>query len=212
MAVAGMQKTSPSAVPLPVSPNASQSDFEALIDLLATDEPVGEDPFKSEVSHPQRTLDLRDEGGRLDFTKIKALFSSNGINLRDSAPLSSEGDKGGDDGAQRAHDGPPQLPGSPLRTSAVSTPVPSQTSINIVNPPSFESGLPPDVAESTPLATTRPLERDNLDLIDLSSDQPPWASESTGAFPSGVPTSFHVSPPFVRNVIVAVLEHAYSPC
>lgn len=97
--------TSPTTVSLPASPNRTQSEFEALIDLLGTDEPAGQDlggsPKKSEAND-QPAHNLRDEGGRLDFVKISALFSSNDPNLRSSSALSSKTEKGSIDQTEHA--------------------------------------------------------------------------------------------------------------
>ena len=97
--------TSPTIVPLPASPNRTQSEFEALIDLLGTDEPAEQDPGgspKKSEANDQPAHNLRDEGGRLDFVKISALFSSNDPNLRSSSALSSKTEKGSIDQTEHA--------------------------------------------------------------------------------------------------------------
>ena len=75
------------SVPLHVSPQATASEFCDLIDLLAADEPcITGNP---NLGAPGARSDLRDEDGRLDFVKIKALFASP-IDVADNqTPLSS---------------------------------------------------------------------------------------------------------------------------
>jgi len=58
--------------PTPMSSGKSQSDFDALIELLATDGPI---PTNSNESSTE-DQDLRDQEGKLDFGKIQALFTS----------------------------------------------------------------------------------------------------------------------------------------
>ncbi|KAF8515297.1 hypothetical protein JB92DRAFT_2915312 [Gautieria morchelliformis] len=142
----------PNAVPLPASPNATRSEFDALIELLATDEDAEESggSLKKSEAAPH---DLRDEGGRLDFFKIRALFSPDV------------------DGVEHA-----QADETPVPHNPVSTRGSSQSPGKKLDLHAFESGLPPVAAESTPLSASRRLPRDDLDLIDLSSDAPPWAS------------------------------------
>jgi hypothetical protein len=170
---------SPNAVPLPASPNATQSEFEALIELLAADEDAEQDAGGSLKKSEASAHDLRDEGGRLDFAKIRALFSSGeGIDLRGSAKTLSGADNGSQDvdRVEYAEADPTQVPHNPVPAKEFSSLVPSQSPRETLDLHAFESGLPPVVAESTPPPASRRLPRDDRDLIDLSSDAPPAAS------------------------------------
>ncbi|KIJ54522.1 hypothetical protein M422DRAFT_240589 [Sphaerobolus stellatus SS14] len=153
-----MQPHSPSSVSLPTSPPDSQSNFEALIELLATD---SDELFQQTNSNEQpEPPDLRDEDGRLDFGKIKTMFSSKALNSTDNGEPSPRPDSNFN---------------LVVDTSLISE-GPLSGSMQIASPTASGLGgfhgfhsTPLNVqAESTPLE--QPLLGNNNDLIDLTSD------------------------------------------
>jgi len=56
------------------------SNFDALIDLLASDDIHDVAVAASDPSHsPRRTIDLRDASGKLDFDKIRLMFAKQNL-------------------------------------------------------------------------------------------------------------------------------------
>ncbi|KAF8512651.1 hypothetical protein BU17DRAFT_69114 [Hysterangium stoloniferum] len=69
----------------PPSPQSNRSEFEALIELLGTES--AKPPTLSEGENSG----LRDEEGRLDFAKIRTMFSASPSSQREFYPLKSSG-------------------------------------------------------------------------------------------------------------------------
>ncbi|HEV7736252.1 MAG TPA: hypothetical protein VGO47_02625 [Chlamydiales bacterium] len=80
-----MARVPPSSIPLPPSPQHSQSEFEALVDLLGTDTPMQSRSTREKEA--TNLSSLRDSEGRLDFNKIKSMF------LTETDKLNLDGDK-----------------------------------------------------------------------------------------------------------------------
>lgn len=75
--------------------------------------------------------------------------------------------------------------------------------------------LSPVDAESTPNTAIHPFQRDNLleDLIDLSSEHPPWTSDHAEVSPLAIPSSSHVllAQPLVGSIYTCPNSNRLTP-
>lgn len=70
-----LRDESPTLVPLPASPQSSRGEFDALIQLLTSDEALASN-LEPDIRARDDQMELRDADGRLDFAKIKHMFVS----------------------------------------------------------------------------------------------------------------------------------------